>query len=87
MIFRKNVGQFLETDIDGEAVLMKVDTGQFNALRGTGLVIWQAIDGHRDVAAIASLLAECYDISPQTCAAEVDAFLDELKHAGFLVAA
>jgi hypothetical protein len=86
MIFHKNVGQFLETAIDGEAVLMKSDTGRFNALKDTGLVIWQAIDGQRDPAAIAALLAERYDTSPAVCA-DVAAFLGELEHAGFVIAA
>jgi hypothetical protein len=85
--FRKTIGQFLETEIDGEAVLMKIDTGQFNALKDTSLVIWQAIDGHRDPAAIAALLAERYDIAPDICAAQVDAFLGELERAGFVIAA
>ncbi|WCM28757.1 PqqD family protein [Sphingomonas sp. QA11] len=87
VIFRKNIGQFLETDIDGESVLMKVDTGRFNALKDTGRAIWQAIDGHRDLAAIAALLAESHDIDPQDCAADVDAFLSELEQAGFVIAA
>lgn len=87
VIFRKNIGQFLETEIDGEAVLMKVDTGQFNALKETGMAIWQAIDGHRDPAAIAALLAERYDIAPEVCATDIHAFLSELEQAGFVVAA
>ncbi len=86
MTFRKTIGQFLETEIDGEAVLMKADTGQFNALKDTGLVIWQAIDGQRDPAAIAALLADRYDIAPDACAAQVDTFLGQLERAGFVIA-
>lgn len=87
VIYRKNIGQFLETAIDGEAVLMKLDTGRFDALKDTGLLIWHAIDGRRDAAAIAALLTERYDTSQDACTADIETFLGELERAGFTVAA
>lgn len=86
MIFQKNPTNYLETEIDNESVLMNLGSGKFNALKGTGLAVWQAIDGIRDLAEIKALMANTYKVSPAVCAAEVDSFVSELKEAGFIVA-
>jgi hypothetical protein len=87
LVYRKNIENYLQTIIDGDLVLMNVDSGAFNALKDTGLAIWEAIDGERDLADIVALLADQYDVAPAVCASEVHAFVDTLVQAGFVVAA
>ena len=70
-MIQKAVGRFAETELDDETVLMNIDTGSFHALKGTGRVIWQMIDGARDVEAITGAMLEQFDVDSATCAAEV----------------
>lgn len=85
MLIAKASDQFVETEVDGELVLMNVATGDFFGLKGTGLAIWKLIDQHEDVTAIKEALQSDYDVSEADCAAEVDEFVRELLHAKLLV--
>lgn len=80
----KLTANFVETEVDGEVVLMRLADGDFFALDGTGLAIWQAIDGTRDRAQIMALLAERFDVPKAMLAADLDHFLAELAGAGLV---
>ena len=49
MVIRKAIGKFVETELDGEVVVMNVDTGRFHVLKETGLAVWRLIDGERSL--------------------------------------
>jgi hypothetical protein len=81
---RKATGKFVETELDGEIVLMNVDTGRFHVLKGTGLAIWRLIVGERDLAAIQSELMRSYAVDEVQCRAETVKFIDMLSGAGLV---
>lgn len=81
---RKATGKFVETELDGEIVLMNVDTGRFHVLKETGLAIWRLIDGKRDLAAIQSELMGRYAVEEAQCRAETAKFIDMLNGAGLV---
>lgn len=80
----RNQGNYVETEIDEETVLMRLSDGDFFALDGTGRAIWQAIDGTRGRAEILALLAERFDAPAEMLAADVDRFLADLAGAGLV---
>jgi hypothetical protein len=80
----KDTSQFVETVIEEETLVMRLDTGDFFALRDTARSIWQAIDGARDKDAVVEAVAAEYGVSPDSIVGEVDAFLAELGTAGLL---
>ncbi len=80
----KQIDRFAEADLDGETVLMNRDTGNFFALKASAAVIWRLIDGTRDRAAIAAALRARFEGAPHQLEAELDAFLDQLREAGFV---
>jgi len=82
----KNTGNFVETEIDDEIVLMRLSDGDFFSLEGTALTIWQAIDGLRDAAALTAFLAETFDAPAEAIRADVDRFVADLAAAGLLSA-
>ena len=82
---RKVEGAFLESDVDGELMLLNVATGSFNGLRAVGLAIWRALDETPDPARIKAMLGAQYDVDPVECDREVDVFLASLIEAGLLV--
>ncbi|WP_144096685.1 PqqD family protein [Croceicoccus sediminis] len=76
--------RFVETEVDGEVVLMNIDSGLFYSLDGTALAIWRAIDGTRDEAAIVAVLAPGFDESEAQIAAHVREFIASLADAGLV---
>lgn len=81
---RKLSSAFVETELDGEGVLMSLKSGEFFALRDSSLAIWKAIDGMRTRQDIAGILAADYTENPEIILQDVSAFLAQLKDAGFL---
>lgn len=80
----KAQGRFSETEIDGEIVVMNLESGEFFSLTGTAREIWLRLDGTRDRAGLIAALAADYDSVAAAVAADVDAFLAELAAAGLL---
>lgn len=77
-------GNFSQTDIDDEILVMSLADGDFFSLTGTACEIWRLIDGTRDRAAVIDALAAQFDAPGDGLAADVDAFLVQLREAGLL---
>lgn len=75
---------FMETEIDGEVVVMRLSDGDFYSLKDSGLAIWKAIDGKRDRDALLDLLRAQFDAPEAQLSADLDAFLADLRDAGLL---
>lgn len=80
----KAQGRFSETEIDGEIVVMNLESGDFFSLTGTAREIWLRLDGTLDRAGLNAALAADYGSDTAAVAADVDAFLAELAGAGLL---
>jgi pyrroloquinoline quinone biosynthesis protein D len=85
-ILSKATAKIAETTIDDEVVLMNIDTGNFHALKSTGLAIWKLIDGKRSNDMIIAELMQRYTVEKSTCEAEFSQFATQLTKAGFIVA-
>lgn len=81
---RKLPANFVETELDGEGVLMSLASGEFFALRGSSLAIWKAIDGDRSEQDVARVLTEEYAECPDVVSHDLRPFLASLKDAGFI---
>lgn len=75
---------FTETEIDGEVVVMMLDTGEFYSMTGTGCDIWRMIDGSRDRDAVVAGLAGEFDADPAAIGVDVDSYLAMLREAGLV---
>ena len=80
----KDPTAFAETRIDDEIVVMNLSSGDFFSLRESGAAIWDLIDGTRDRAAVLAALARDFDAADADLAADLDAFLAELRGIGLL---
>ena len=81
----KSSDRFTEADIDHEIVIMRLDTGDFYSLSGTGAAIWRLIDGRRDRDALVAAMIEEFDGDRTTIMLEVDQFLSHLRESRLLV--
>jgi hypothetical protein len=80
MIVRKQ-GDWLAAKVGTDLVMMSAEKGNYIGLSDVGARIWELIDQPQDVDAVCDQLQREYDVTPETCRAEVDAFLTEMvKH-------
>ncbi|WP_029010457.1 PqqD family peptide modification chaperone [Azospirillum halopraeferens] len=68
----------LSTELDGETVMMDVESGQYYALNDVGSRIWRDLAAPVEVAALCRRLEEEYDAPPETIRAGVLRLLDRL---------
>jgi len=72
-------------EVDGEFVLISVETTRYYSLNASGSDVWRILlDGPRTGASIAAVLASHHGSDPVTVAADVDALLQDLASEGLL---
>jgi hypothetical protein len=63
---------------------MNVDAGAYYGLAGPAQSIWRALEAPITFATLLERLTQLYDVAPDTCAAEVERFLLDLRKEGLL---
>ena len=74
-------GDWLTAMVGDELVMMSAKSGRYIGLSAVGARVWELIESPRDVESVCSELKQEFDVAPDLCRAEVDAFVRELaKH-------
>lgn len=74
-------GDWLAAKVGDELVMMSAEKGNYIGLSEIGARIWEIIETPQEVDAVCARLQREYDVTPETCRAEVESFIDELvKH-------
>ncbi len=81
MLVRKQ-GDWLAAKVGEELVMMSAEKGNYIGLSEVGARIWELIDTPQELDAVCAQLETEYEVSPQTCRAEVESFLNELVQHG-----
>lgn len=76
----------LVAHLDGEAVLLDMDSKNYFRLNDTAAFIWKALEGNQSRDAILAGLCETFDVAAAEAATALDHLLDELVEAGLIVA-
>lgn len=63
---------------DGEAVLLRLDTGMYHGLNRTGAAVWDLVDGERNAGEIARALEPLLEEPSELLERVVDSFLTSL---------
>jgi hypothetical protein len=71
-------------ELDGEAVILDLDTGTYFGLDAVGTRIWQQLDRREPVDAVVAALVEEFDVAPETARADVDRLIAQLVDKGLL---
>lgn len=87
MVLAKAAGNFTETAIDDEIVVMNLASGDFFSLTGTVREIWLRIDGTLDRAGLIAALARDHSVPAIEIAADVEDFVTQLQDAGLVTGA
>ena len=86
----KRSGEFLLQDVAGTLVIVPVGAAVsafpgMITLNATGAYIWQLLETEQTVQSLTDALVARYEVSAETAAADVEAFLARLKPTGALV--
>ena len=76
--FRINAPTVISETIDGEAIIINLDTGAYYSLRETGAAVWQLLEQGATSQAISAELIQRYDSPLPTIEASLQSLLDEL---------
>ena len=71
--------------IDGEAVILSMETKVLRGLNPVGSRVWELIDGQRSVEEIAHVIVEEFDAAPREAAQDVRGFVQELLDKGLVI--
>jgi hypothetical protein len=72
-------GDLVETEIDGEVVMMSLSRGNCYGLDNSAARIWKLLQSPTSAAALCGTLSREYDVEPENCRREVLTFLDQLR--------
>ena len=70
--------EVLNSEVDGEIVMMSIDQGTYSGLDGIGSEIWRLIETPSRVSEICDVMMERYDVERETCERDVLLFLNDL---------
>jgi hypothetical protein len=70
--------------IEGEAVILSMDTKVLRGLNPVGSRIWELIDGQRSLEEITETIVLEFDVTPADAAQDVRAFIQELLDGGLV---
>ncbi|MCK5544254.1 MAG: PqqD family protein [Desulfobulbaceae bacterium] len=74
----------IHRDLDGEAVILDLDTGQYLGLDETGTRIWTLLQESRSVREILDILLDEYDVEMEPCVHDLREFLRDLAGNGLI---
>ncbi len=72
--------------IEGEAILVKVDSGEVSHLNEVATKIWQAIDGQRKVSDIIKHILDSFEVKKEEAEKDTLEFLKGLAEKKIIVA-
>jgi hypothetical protein len=71
--------ELLSCEVDGEMVLMSIESGQYYYLNQIGNVIWSLLATPQPVAALCDALVAAYEVERAQCEQQVLAFLEDMR--------
>ncbi len=73
--------------LDGELIVINLDTGYYYASAGTGVTIWQQIEAGASLRQVVAALVSRYDVAADRAERDACAFLEKLAMESLLVPA
>lgn len=78
------VQNLISTELDQETVLMSIDAGAYYGLEGPARSIWEILETPCTFSTLVARLVKEYAVSPETCAGDVEGFLEKMEREGLL---
>ena len=71
-------------EVDGEMVLLDMNSENYFGLDEVGCAIWQAMQEHKALQEVYDALLEIYDVEPDRLEVDLVAFVEQLRDAGLI---
>ena len=71
-------------EVDGEMVLLDMNSENYFGLDEIGCDIWQALQEHKSLQAVYDVMLESYDVEPERLEKDLQVFVEQLKEAGLI---
>ena len=75
----------LSCELNGEIAILNLKSKLYFGLTDVGAFIWQLLESRTDMATLAHAVTAEFAIDAARCAADVEAFLEDLNRAGLLL--
>ena len=82
MTMVRRQGDWLSAKVGDELVMMSATSRHYVGLSEVGARIWELIEQPRSLDDVCAMLQGEYDVAPEVCRDEVEAFLKELMDHG-----
>ena len=76
--------EIVTADMDGETVMMSIETGKYYNLGKMGSVIWGMLENPISMESLVLKLLEKYDVTRQQCKTEALSFLKDMNQEGLI---
>lgn len=76
--------QQVSAEVDGEAVILGMDRGEYYGLDPIGTRIWQLVAEPVSVHTLQEAVLEEYEVTPEQCLTDLRALLGQLKREGLI---
>jgi hypothetical protein len=77
-------GDWLAARIDHELVMMSAEKGLYLGLTEVGARVWELLETESDLGRICETLRSEFDVTPDVCRAEVEAFAEAMAGQGIV---
>jgi hypothetical protein len=70
--------------LEGESVLLNLETGIYFTLNGTGTTAWELFDGATSLVEIEQILCQRFDVEPEQARSDLAELTGELQREGLV---
>ncbi|WP_136809672.1 PqqD family protein [Desulfosediminicola flagellatus] len=75
----------LSTELDGETVILDINSGMYSGLDPVGTTIWNLLEKEVTFSQIVEEILDNYDVSEEQCINDLIDFLNDLEKNGLIV--
>ncbi len=75
----------MSQQVEGDAVLLDIESGEYFALNDVGGLVWDLCDGSRSVADVAELISTEFEVDQSTALNDALELLESLAGVGLVV--
>lgn len=76
--------EYVFNEVDGELVMMSIETGDYVSMNETGKIIWELLEQDKTVNELIALLVQQFDVDQEIVKNDVVPFIEQMKTKGIL---
>lgn len=74
----------ISTDMDGDTVMMSIESGEYYGINGVGSRIWELLDKPTTLSEITTIICSEFEVPDLVCQADAKLFIQTLIESGLV---